>query len=86
MIWKNRQEGIPKNARIRDPLVTHIQSVITTFDRKHAFAGLTDGSLHQICIDSQKVIKNYGKVHETWIISIAVSRDNSFLITGGRDG
>jgi hypothetical protein len=85
LIWKNRQEGILKSARIPYPLGTRIQSVITTFDRKHAFAGLVDGSLRQICIDSQKVIKNYGKVHETCIISIAVSRDNSFLITSGED-
>jgi WD40 repeat protein len=59
--------------------------VVTTFDGKHAFVGLFDGTLYQICIDSQKVIKNYGKIHDTAINSMAVSRDNKFLITGGFD-
>jgi WD40 repeat protein len=64
---------------------SRIGSVVTTFDRKHAFVGISNGSLHQICIDSQKVIKNYGKIHSDPIISMAVSRDNNFLVTGGED-
>jgi WD40 repeat protein len=67
------------------PLKRGTRSVITTFDGKHAFVGLFDGSLHQICIDSQKVIKNYGKIQDTAINSMAVSRDNKFLIIGGFD-
>jgi WD40 repeat protein len=67
------------------PLNYDIGSVVTTFDGKHAFVGLLDGFLQQICLDSKKVIKKYGKIHERGIHSMAVSRDNSFLITGGGD-
>ena len=65
------------------PFQKDIISVITTFDSRHAFVGLTDGSLHQICIDSQTVIKDYG-VNDggDFVISMAVTRDNNFLITG----
>jgi WD40 repeat protein len=62
-----------------------IKSMVTTFDNKRIFVGLNGGSLHQICIDSQRVIKDYGNVHTHDITSMAVTRDNNFLITGGLD-
>lgn len=59
--------------------------MVTTFDNKHIFVGLNGGSLHQICIDSHRVIKDYGNVHTHDISTMAVTRDNNFLITGGLD-
>jgi WD40 repeat protein len=58
-----------------------IYSITTTLDSKHIFVGLPNGSLHQICIDSGKLIKDYGKIHDEPIFSMVVTRDNNFLIT-----
>jgi hypothetical protein len=63
-----------------------IRSLVTTWDSKHAFVGLKDGSLHRICLDREKVIKNYGKITDEEIISMAVTRDSNFLIASGFDG
>jgi hypothetical protein len=64
----------------------HISSLVTTLDSKHAFVGLSDGSLQQICIDSQVVIKEYGEFSLDPINSMAVTRDNNFLIAGHTSG
>jgi hypothetical protein len=63
----------------------YILSAITTFDDRHVFVGLQGGFLHQICIESQIVTKHYGQIHDESIDSMAVTRDNIFLITWGAD-
>lgn len=66
--------------------VEDVFSVVTTFDGKYAFAGISDGSVHQICVDSQTVIKDYGQIHHNFsICTMALPRDNNFFITGGND-
>lgn len=62
----------------------NIQSVATTNDNKHVFAGLEHGDINQICVVSQKVIKNYGSIH-TKLTTMTVTRDNKFQIIGWED-
>lgn len=59
-----------------------VNSVITTFDSKFAFARLFNGSLHQLCIRDKTVSKHYGEIAEYFIPSMVVTRDNNFLIAG----
>jgi len=59
---------------------------VATFDNKHVFVGLHYGFLHQICLESQTVIKDYGQIHEAHISTMVVTRNNIFLITGCYDG
>jgi hypothetical protein len=66
------------------PFDTSISSIITTLDSKHAFVGLTDGSLLQIYIFTQKVIKEYG-IEDSggdFILAMAVTKDSKFLVIG----
>jgi hypothetical protein len=58
-----------------------IRSLVTTYDSKHAFIGLADRHLKQICINSKRVIKDFGPIHEDAIFAMAVTRDNNFLVT-----
>jgi WD40 repeat protein len=62
-----------------------INSVITTSDNQWAFVGLQVGSICQISLDSHTVIKSCNKTTCQPIYSMAVTRDNNFLITGGSD-
>jgi WD40 repeat protein len=66
-------------------LPNHIRTVITTLDSKHVFVGLADGSLHQICIETRTVIKDYGVIHRNEIGTMVVTRDSDLLITGSYD-
>jgi hypothetical protein len=62
------------------------QTVTTSWDSKYAFVGHVDGSLTQICVESQTVTKDYGKIHSDRILRLAVTRDNNFLVTGNESG
>jgi hypothetical protein len=64
---------------------SRVYSVITSFDSKHSFAGLEDGSLKQICIDSQTVIKDYGKINNMAITTMALTRYTKFLVSSSYD-
>jgi hypothetical protein len=56
----------------------NICSVVTTFDCKHAFVGQENGSLTQICIESQIIIIQYQNAHKIAVKSMAVTKDNRF--------
>ena len=47
------------------PFDQRILSVITTYDNRHAFIGLEYGEIYEISIDSDSIIKNYGRVHKS---------------------
>lgn len=63
----------------------YTQTVITTYDNKWAFVAFIDDSVSQICLDTPKIIKTYPLVHNDYIVTMAVTRDNKFLITAGND-
>jgi hypothetical protein len=63
-----------------------ISALVTTFDNNYVFVSISDGSLQQICIDSQRIIKDFGGIGGIKINSMAVTRDNKFLITGDYAG
>jgi WD40 repeat protein len=52
-----------------------IESVATTHDNKHVFAGTWYGQILQICVDSQKFIYEYQNFHNA-ITTMALTRDN----------
>ena len=62
-----------------------ILSIKVTPDSKYLFMGGRGGTLLQLCIDSRKVIKNYGEISDQNIWSMAVTKDSNFLVTGGFD-
>jgi hypothetical protein len=68
------------------PLEALIFSVVTTYDNRHVFAGQESGSVHQICIETQKVIKCYPGIDDTTIYSMTVTRDSEWLITCNASG
>ena len=68
------------------PFSRPVHSVISTFDSKHAFVGLAEGYLRHFYIDSQATPKHYGKIHTGTIMSMAVTRDNNFLIASAVSG
>lgn len=47
--------------------------------------GLQGGSLYQIYIEIQTVIKDYGKIDNIPMISVAVARDNNFWVVYSQD-
>lgn len=55
-----------------------LQTVTTSWDSMYAFVGHVDGSLSQICGESQTVTKDYGKIYSDRILRLAVTRNNSF--------
>lgn len=61
-----------------------IGRVITTLDSKHAFVSWGDGHLQQICIKTQKIIKDYPRRHKL-ISAMALTNDGQSLITGTND-
>jgi hypothetical protein len=78
-LWTGGRE---KNGNVKQFLVRHGQmikdygpifgatgvlSIITTPDNKHLFAGSTGGHLKHICLDSQELVRDYGKIHENFI-------------------
>ena len=63
-----------------------LQTVTATRDCKYVFVGFFDGSLNQICVESQTVTKDYGKIHVDRIMRLQVTRDNKYLITGNEGG
>jgi WD40 repeat protein len=63
----------------------YTQTVITTYDNKWAFVAFIDGSVSQICLDTQKIIKTYSLVHNYYIKTNAGTRDNKYLITASND-
>jgi hypothetical protein len=56
-----------------------------TFDSKFVFVGFYGGFLHQVSIQHEKIVKEYGPVHNSDITAMAVTQDSAFLITGSRD-
>jgi len=64
----------------------YICSVVATFDNRHVFVGLDNGCVYQICVETQKFIKCFEKIHHNVIPSMAVTRNSLFLITSSRDG
>jgi hypothetical protein len=74
-----RQYQIDDHQLIKQyPFNCSIFSQITIVGNKHVFVDLQDGSLHQICIDSQAVFKDNGNIHDEPIDSIIVIRDNKY--------
>lgn len=84
---KLRQYRIADHTLVKEyPLSRSIMSVITSFDSKDVFVGLEDGYIRHYRIDSQAATKTYGMMHPNDIHSMAVTRDNKFLITADVDG
>jgi DNA-binding beta-propeller fold protein YncE len=82
--WELEQWHIKTHTRVKKYIFnSQNKSVATTFDNKHVFVGLQDGSLWQICVKGQTVIRDYGKILEFGITSIAVTRDGQFLVVAG---
>ena len=57
-----------------------IQSMVTTSDKKWLFISDYFGHQKQINIRQQKVVQDYGQIHED-IRSIAITADNKYLFT-----
>jgi hypothetical protein len=62
------------------PFNTCVDSVIKTLDSKLAYVHLAMGSLHQICIDSQTVIKDYVEFYNHNYGTLKVTSDKYSLI------
>jgi hypothetical protein len=60
-----------------------IKSMVTTPDSKYLFAASVRGQLKQMCIESQEVVHDYGKIHGSHISCLQTTRDSKYLITGG---
>jgi hypothetical protein len=68
------------------PLEALVFSLVTTYHNRHVFTGQESGTVHQICIETQEVIKCYPGIDDTTIYSMAVTRDNEWLITCNASG
>jgi hypothetical protein len=71
-------DGIRK--RLEAP--SGIKSMVTTPDSKYLFAASVRGQLKQICVESQEVVHDYGKIHSSQIYCLQKTRDSKYLITG----
>jgi hypothetical protein len=59
--------------------------VIATLDSKYALVSRLDGNLQQICVKSQKIIRDYPRSYGP-IDAMALTNDARFLILGTMDG
>ena len=59
----------------------YISSIAITPDNKHVFIGSHKGTLVQMCIETQEVIKDYGRLHCAPICSMVVTGGSEFLVT-----
>jgi WD40 repeat protein len=62
-----------------------IKSIITTPDKRFLFAGSYEGHLKQICLESQEVVHDYGKIHNDVICCLETTRDSKWLVTASND-
>jgi WD40 repeat protein len=63
-----------------------VQSIITTPDNRWLFASNTnEGRLKQISLESQDLVRDYGKIHKKEITCLQTTRDSKWLITGSWD-
>jgi WD40 repeat protein len=63
-----------------------IRSIITTPDGKYLFAAGNHGHLKQICLESQQVVHDYGRIHNESIDCLETTRDSKWLFTGNPEG
>jgi hypothetical protein len=57
-----------------------IASMATTPDSKYLFAGSDTGNLQQICVESQEVVHDYGKIHYDCISNMQTTTDSKYVI------
>jgi hypothetical protein len=55
-----------------------IDSITTTPDKKWLFAASTKEDLKQICIESQEVVHDYGRIHDEPIACLGTTRDSKW--------
>lgn len=52
----------------------------------YVLTGDTCGYIKEWSIESRKQLKNWGKIHQEWVGSIAITKDGKYIFTGGYDG
>ena len=57
-----------------------------TSDNQYLFTSDGDGHLKQWSINQKKLHKDYGKIHQAYIISIVITNDNHYLFTSDLEG
>jgi WD40 repeat protein len=63
-----------------------VVSKATTLDNKYFFAASgRGGRLKQISLGSQKVVHDYGKIHDNHITCLEITRDSKWVITASHD-
>lgn len=62
----------------------HINSLALTSDKKYLFVSDVSGDMKQIDVATDKVIKNFGKIHSS-ITAIAIDKKNEFVFTSDKN-
>jgi hypothetical protein len=57
-----------------------IQCLLVTTDSKSLFIGGKQGSLVQISIETNALLKNYGKIYDSEIVSMQVTANSHYLL------
>jgi WD40 repeat protein len=82
MQWSISQEKVTKDY---GPIMGGgICSMVQTSGKNYLFLADYDGCLKQLDVKKQKVIRDYGKIHEG-INSIAITSDDKYLYTSGNE-
>jgi WD40 repeat protein len=68
-----------------DFLPPQITSIALTPYGKYLFAGTRNGSIKQICLETQKLVHDYCQVHDQIISCLQITRDSKYLVSAGHD-
>lgn len=63
-----------------------INKMTISKDDSYLFAGTFEGHLLQVCLKTDTLYRDWGRIHHNWITCMEISPDNQSLFCGSWDG